>query len=375
MMKKLLMILLALLAAACITAMPFLLSHSSILPEVSTAYYEQKAQEEAMNATGPEAELMRLLLGGAAAPAVKAEPTKPAFSGFGLWLAIGVVFALILLFLQGRKQPELRTALFWAGVLSVPLGLFGARLIYCVVNLTFYLNDIAAPEAMLKVWEGGLSLAGALVFAVLAGVCGARIARSSAGKTLDAMTLPLLALCFWTSLGCDHFGIGFGPEVGFSLGGLTAVFGETLRLNTSVLTASAMLALYLLHLHLQSRQARKGAARPDVTFALMVFLYGTVMILLESLRRDGHMVWGFVHAEMVFDLVFALPALLYLAKTKKRLLLCTLATAALAGVVIALEFALDRSSIGDAWLYLAYIAVIAAYIGLGCICAKKRAAE
>ena len=86
------------------------------------------------------------------------------------------------------------------------------------------------------------------------------------------------------------------------------------------------------------------------------------------------MVWGFVHAEMIFDLVFALAALLYLAKTKKRILLALLVTAMLAGAVVGLEFALDRSNIGDGLLYAAYAVVLGGYITFGCVCAKKRLA-
>ena len=130
-----------------------------------------------------------------------------------------------------------------------------------------------------------------------------------------------------------------------------------------------LLIMLAVHWFLRGKTPAAG-----IRFALYAFLYGSVMILMESLREDGHMVWGFVHAEMVFDLAFALPALLCLAKTKKRILLSLLATAVLAGAVVGLEFALDRSSIGDGLLYAAYIAVLGGYIFLGCTCAKKRLA-
>ncbi len=369
------MILLALLAAACIAAMPVLLSHSSILPEVSTAYYEYKAKEEALTATGPDAELMRLLTGLTADTKLEPVSTPLTFSGYGLLIAVGAVVGTLMLLLMSWKRPDLRSGLLWAAVLAVPFGLIGARLTYCAVNLTFYLNDISAPAAMLKVWEGGLSLAGGLAFIALAGVIAAKLGKVSAGEILDSMSMPMLALCIGASLACEHSDIGFGPEVAGKFGGLTVTIGETLRLNTSVLILAAMLGLYWVWALDKFRQFKKGMNRPDVSFALIAFLYGSVMILLESLRRDGHMLWGFVHAEMLLDLFIALPALLCLARTKKRVLLCTLATAALSGMVIALEFALDRSSIGDLWLYLVYIGVICAYIGLGCACAKKSAAE
>ena len=373
-MKKALLILTALLAIACIGAMPFLCTHSDILPEVSTAYYDYKAKEDALTATGPEAELMRMLTGLSADTKLEPVKTPIKFSWFGLYLTIGAVVAILLLLWLTRKQTSLRQALLWTTVLSVPFGLIGARLVYCLVNISFYLNAISAPEAMLKVWEGGLSLGGALVFIVLAGVIGAKIARFSVGPLLYTLVPALLVFCTFVSIGVETNNMGFGPEVEHLVGSFTAMFGETRRLNTAMMVASITAALATAFFIHGKLLITRGKLNPSLQFALYTFLYGSVMILMESLREDGHMVWGFVHAEMAFDLCFALPALLYLAKTKKRILLALLATAVLAGAVVALEFALDRSSIGDGLLYAAYVAVLGGYIFFGCTCAKKRLA-
>lgn len=360
-MRKLPLILLCLLTVICIGAMPFLCSHPNMLPEVSTAYYEHKAKEEALTATGPEAELMRMLTGLTADTELEPVSTVPVFTSFGLFAAIGTVAALALLLWRSVKKP----GLVWAGALAVPFGLIGARLVYCLTYLPFYLNDIAAPEAMLKVWDGGWSLSGALAFAVLAGVIGAKLGKTPISHVLNEMVIPMLLLVITTAIGRQHIHMGFGPEVATKFGGFTVTIGETLRLDTSRLVISAMVALCFVWLWREIRLYSKGISRPDVSFALAVFLYGSVMILMESLREDGHMVWGFVHAEMLLDLLFALPALLYLAKTKKRILLSLLASAALAGAVVALEFALDRSAIGDGLLYAVYVAILAAYSFLG----------
>ncbi len=367
-MKKVLMILLALLAAACLGAMPFLCTHSNILPEVSTAYYEQKAQDEALNASGPEAELMRLLLGTSVLPAAQAKPTYPAFSWFGLVLTLGAAAALALLFFLHRPLPDLHPALIWTGILAVPLGLVGARLVYCLVNLPFYVQDIAAPEAMLKVWEGGLSLSGGLVFIALAGVIGAKIGKAPVGRVLHALIPAMYCIIVAAAAAALTASMDYGPEMTGSF--LTVSINGTPRLDTAWLLIVTLSLVFLIATLCMQRTAWPPAQR----FALYVFLYGAVMILLESLRRDGHMVWGFVHAEMVFDLCFALAALLYLAQTKGRILLSLLATALLAGAVVALEFALDRSAVGDGLLYLLYAAVIGAYLFWGCACAKRRLA-
>ena len=366
-MRKLL-ILLAVLSAAIICAMPFLCAHPDILPEVSTAYYDYKAKEEALTATGPEAELMRMLTGLSADTELEPVTTPLSFSEFGLRLAFGAFLCSAFLLLIWRKHPDLDLALRWTCCLAVPFGLIGARLVYALVNISFYLGAIAAPEAMLKIWEGGLSLSGALMFIMLAGVLGTKLGKSSVLRVLDALVVPLTLLALYVNMAVSSIDMGFGPEISGSFMAIT--IGSANRLDTGYVAVLSLLVL-LLALVLFKRRS----TLPDGTFfALYAFLYGTVMILLESLRKDGHMVWGFVHAEMVFDLVFALLGLICLARTKRRILLSLLLTAIMAGAVVALEFALDRSAIGDGLLYAAYVAVLCAYIAWGCTCAKRRLA-
>lgn len=363
-MRKKIWMILAVLAVLCIVAMPFLCAHSDILPEVSTAYYEYKAKEEALTATGPEAELMRMLTGLTADTKLEPVSTPVTFSWYGMVLAVGAAAALAVTYFLFRKQTDLK----WTMVLAVPLGLIGARLVYCLVNISFYLNDISAPLAMLKVWEGGLSLSGALVGIVLAGMIGAKIGKAPVGLVLHVLVPGMYALIIAASVAVGLVDMGYGPEM--AEGFLSVSINGTPRLDTPFL----VIVLLGVMIIVSTLRLQKGSLPSGSRFALYAFLYGTVMILLESLRKDGHMVWGFVHAEMVFDLVFALLGLVYLARTKKRILLSLLFTAVMAGAVVALEFALDRSNLGDGLLYAAYTAVLTAYLAWGCTCAKRRAA-
>ena len=366
-MRKLILIPFAILAAVIIAALPFLCAHSNILPEVATAYYDYKAKEEALTATGPEAELMRMLTGMSADTKLEPVATQPEFSAFGFILALGAAVAVTVLILLNRNSIH-HAAIAWTIALAVPLGLIGARLVYCLVNIAFYMKDIAAPEAMLKAWEGGLSLSGALVCITLAGVLGAKIGKAPVAQVLHALVPGMFTLVIAAAFAAKHVSMGYGPETAESF--FSVDIHGTPRLDTAFLQVVLLgLAILITTLRLQKSPMPAGAR-----FALYAFLYGTVMILLESLRKDGHMVWGFVHAEMVLDLVFALLGLVCLARTKQRILLSLLLTALMAGAVVALEFALDRSAIGDGLLYAVYIAVLGAYLAWGCTCAKRRAA-
>lgn len=365
-MRKGTSLILAIVLLLSLGMLPFLCGHCSIFPEIVTEYYEEKAAQDAMTGDDAEAELMRLLLG-SAAPSQEKEPTAPTFSWYGLALALSAALGILCLLLFAPKDLELQPALLWAAALGVPFGLIGARLIYCIASSGFYLLDIQNPAAMMRVWEGGLSLTGALACAALAGILAARICRRPMGQVLDALTPGLLVFAAGARLSEMLIGAGFGPEISFSLPILTQTIRGVPRLNTALLMALTALAILVL--------LRRGkGARPGRQFWLAAFLYGGMLLLLESLRRDGHLLWGFVHAEQLFALLIALPALLALARPVRRLSLALGFTAILAAAIIALEFALDRSAIGDGWLYLVYTVLVGLYLAWGFACAKRRIA-
>ena len=349
-MRKAIALFCSLVLAASLAVIPFLCAHCSLIPEIATAYYEKKARKEAQ-ADDAQAELMRLLLGGSAAVETESEPSRPVFSLYGLCLSAGAAAACAAVFafraFSGQKKTK-ALPLFAALALAVPLGLLGARLVYCAANAGFYLHDVQAPEAMPRVWEGGLSLSGALAFAALGGVIASRWWKTPLRDMMDALTPGLLVFACVARLSEAVIGAGYGPELGDSM--------DALRLPTWLLMAAVPLFLLFL---------RGG-------FGRSAFLYGCLMLLPESLRRDGHMMWGFVHAEQVFALCIALPALLFAANKNRKVLWALGATALLVGAVVALEFALDRSPVSDLLLYGVFALAVGAYIRTGLWAEKPR---
>lgn len=372
-MKKTWLVLCAVLILLMAAALPFLCVNGSFLHEKEAIYSREKAIEEAVDPV--EAELMALLMGMNPAAQEESGPEETApeptlsFSGFGLWLAIGAVICAGYLLYEAARKAPLRKALAWTAVLLLPFGLLGARLVYCLVNITFYFSDIKAPQAMLYLWEGGLSVFGAVFFALLAAFLGAKIGRVKARNVLDALcrVLPLFFVLVAASQLSIH--TGYGPETEAPLSSLTVSDDGGWRLNTALLLAVTMTVLWVHMLFI----SRKKSLPEGHTALRTMFLLGCLMIPLESLRRDGHMLWGFVHAEMLLAMLLALPAGMMLVR-KNRLWVLLVATLLLSGAVIALEFMLDRSNINDWLLYVVYVLIIAAYIFVG-LKWPKRACE
>lgn len=267
------------------------------------------------------------------------------FSLYGLLLAAGALMAIIYaVWAEGRNTD--RKALTAACLLSVPLGALGARLFYCLSELGFYLGEINNLKAVLYIRDGGLCLYGAFALTLVAAWGIGRLY----GEKLIAKIVPgfifFAACAYLAQYAADA---GYGNRMSGSVPVLTMTVGDAAYLNIPLLSSAVCVLLLLLN--------RKDPAR-------LCFLFGVTRLILESLRRDGHMMWGFVHAEMALALITALIALFVMLPGKRNIAWILVGTGVLAGLIVALEFALDRSSISDLLLYGVYVLVLAVYAWL-----------
>jgi phosphatidylglycerol:prolipoprotein diacylglycerol transferase len=82
-------------------------------------------------------------------------------NAFGLFIAIGVVIGFLVAIKEAKRKnfpvDPLTDLIFYA----IIFGIIGARLYYVLVfNLEFYINN---PRKIIAVWDGGLSIQGALI--------------------------------------------------------------------------------------------------------------------------------------------------------------------------------------------------------------------
>ena len=96
----------------------------------------------------------------------------------------------------------------------------------------------------------------------------------------------------------------------------------------------------------------------------MAFLivYGALQILMESLRADQHMIWGFVKAQQLFSFLTALGCLTAFGWRCGRRVPAVLVSAAVAAAVFGIEKGIDRLEISSVWWYLLFVLLISGYI-------------
>lgn len=266
---------------------------------------------------------------------------------YGLTAAGAMALLLLLTGCVCRKKGIRYCTFITFGALSLPLAFLLSRLTFALSNLPLYINTLSNPLLMLRFWDGGASLLGALLGVLLAIRLTSRICHESAGRLMDAVAFgaPLAIAVERIGEGCfdEIMGHGKGIETEWLsfLGGLTDGCHPVFLYE-----AVAMVVLFIVLLF----SARKK--RPDGdAMRLFLLLYGCVQVVLESLRNDSHMLLiHFVRVNQVGALVLAVAVIIRWTVAavrgghcagKQAGLLWTLIVLAI-GLGIGMEFAVDR---------------------------------
>lgn len=272
---------------------------------------------------------------------------------YGYVLSGGLALALLVLLALSRdKQAALRFA-----AAAVWLGLLASRGLFCLVNLKIF---ELCPRAVIDLSTGGLSLYGALLGVLLA----ARLFRRQEAALYRPLVIALAVFIPAARL-AEFFSpeaLGVGIDVDFS-GILTipSMFGDVLNVRLIEIIFGVLLLLAVILF------MKRPTRRPMDGLCFYLFLFGVTQILMESLRQDGHMVWGFVKAQQILSLLTAALCLMYFTAQKGKVV-PALALSAVAGALcFAMEKQLDRGyvAVPDWANYCVYTLILAAYLLLG----------
>lgn len=276
---------------------------------------------------------------------------------YALCLAAAVICGLLAMALGQRKaglKPE-TTEIF--ALLALPLGLLGARLFYCLVRLSLYME--IGMVNVLRLWDGGYALWGAVGGVALAAVLTAKITRQGSAKVLDAIAAPgalTLALCRFAEA-TNGEGIGMEVENPFFQRFPFAIYNGDWEIWFWAIFMLEGLAALMIALVLQSKKLSAAGSKAK-TFMI---LYCASQILLESLRRDNFLRWLFVRVSQLTAVLvlggMMIAALVNWLRTPKerrmaagKMALCWVAFLACVGICVAMEFAVDKSAELPLWL-------------------------
>lgn len=274
----------------------------------------------------------------------------------GMAVSLGVSVLAAFFFLKKAGLSQKLSERFVIG--AILLGLLLARLFYVLIRLPFFMTR---PDGLaFRFWQGGYTLWGALAGFVLAAAITAAKSGVKPAVILDAAA-PAGLLMLALGRFCEGLsGQGFGEEAITRLQFFPlATLNEWGEWRYAVFMLEGAAALVFLGIVLSRKNWQAGSR-----FSLSLVLVCAFQILFESLREDEFLRWGFVRVGQLMAVLVLFYLLIHALFIKKEtawqaprhfavtlFLFFTI-------ILIALEFALDKTHLPTLVLYGIMVAAV-----------------
>ncbi|MEG1775027.1 MAG: prolipoprotein diacylglyceryl transferase [Clostridia bacterium] len=260
-------------------------------------------------------------------------------------LAASIALCFWLFARRARREGLPGRAVGAFAPLGVFLGFFMGHLGYCLMRFQYALYDRPAGY-FFQFWAGDYMLYGAMAGCALAVWLAARLTRCEPLKLLDALAPAGALMIALARVAQGLSGQGYGRDLeegSWFCRFPFAIYDPYYEVwYWAVFLLAALWALAIFGLLCKARQGKPGDRA-----LLLCGLYAAGQILLESLRQDSVLRWGFVRCSEVLSAVLLCFVLLcYFHRSKGRARAGRLACLGVAALMIALclllEFAMEQ---------------------------------
>ncbi|MBI5072175.1 prolipoprotein diacylglyceryl transferase [Candidatus Falkowbacteria bacterium] len=195
---------------------------------------------------------------------------------WGIFVSLGFLLGMVVAYFELKKKKlevnRVYDLAFWI-ILSA---LIGGRLLYVAEHLNIY---FAAPLLILKLWQGGMSVYGGFLGAILASVLYLKKYKLKFWQYADAVVFGLPLGLFIGRLGCFFIHDHLGAKTDFFLG---VAYSGGARHDLGLYDSLGGLILFFIFLILRRKERFSG-----FYVAAFAVWYGAVRFFLDFLRaRD-----------------------------------------------------------------------------------------
>lgn len=287
---------------------------------------------------------------------------------FGAWTAAGALAAVLCMCLYAYRRKMKAGSGLLLGLCSLVLGTVCSRLFFCLT--TQELGHMLPLSGWLRADGGGWSTTGMILGVFVAAWLTGKLTRQSPAGLLDcaALALPLFMalerLGEQTTIDFDISRVISEETEGGNWLTVQDIYGTYL----AVFRIAAIIAA-LLFVVLEILSRRRTLLQGDLC-TVFLLIFGGVSIITESLRYDEFLSYHFVKFQMVGAALILGAGLLAAARRsprapKKLKMASLICLFLMVGIVIGLEFVLDRTEFSRVLTYCAMILTVAVPVGIG----------
>ena len=285
---------------------------------------------------------------------------------FGLYVMLGAICSMITLALLAKHLGLKPGTAPLTALLSMVIGIIISRLTFCLLNQE--LGRMTPISFWPQLAGGGWSMFGLIGGIFIGGWISGKIMKEKTAKVLDILSVALLPTVIAERIAenrIEDFDISRPLDSQLFAKSFLAVGEDEPCLATYYVAAAAALVLFVFLLIRITKRRADG----DTVIAFLL-LFGAGAIVLESLRYDRFLSISFVGLQQIAAAVM-LAIGVVIAYVRGRNQKPRLAVAALislplmVGIVLGLEFALDRTTWNKILLYAIMILTVAVPAGMG----------
>ena len=206
---------------------------------------------------------------------------------YGVIIAFGFALAVIYALLRKKEFGLTEDNLIDMLLFAVPASLIGARLYYVVFNFSLYKDNLAD---VVKIWEGGMAIYGAIIFAAITVYIFAKVKKIPVGAFFDIGGLGLMigqAIGRWGNF-MNREAYGAVTDV-FCRMGITLGDGTVTYVHPTFLYESLWNIFGFILIHFWSKKHRKYDGQ---VFLMYIGWYGLGRFFVEGLRTDSLYLFG-----------------------------------------------------------------------------------
>ena len=289
---------------------------------------------------------------------------------YGLILSLAVSVGLLWVNFTAKHTQLRGDTAVRVGLWAIPLGLIGGRVLFIAVRWSLVVDELGWQQ-IFRFWDGGFALFGVIPGCLLAVVLCARQLRLRTADLLDAVA-PGAALTLAIMRFAEYFTPqGLGPPMDtaalqwFPLA-IQNSYGEWM---IPVFFWEGLAALVMAGLSARALYSRHR--KPFDAGSTWLLWLGVTQVLLESLRTDDLLRLGLVKVSQLAAMACVLGVAIRWAVSAyragnpgARIIAYCAGLLAGVGICIAIEFALDKTPIPNAILYLVMGLALAGMVAL-----------
>lgn len=226
---------------------------------------------------------------------------------YSLCIVTGIILALMLCRLSQEKFYIKFDCVIEATILSLIVGIFGARLYYVIFNLGYYLSN---PTEIFNIRDGGLAIYGGLLAGGYVIIKKCKTYRIKPEEFFDYIA-PFVALAQAVGRWGNFFNVeAYGiKSTSFLRMGIETINGYIEVHPVFLYESVATFIIFLWLRHVQKNRKFIGQV-----FYLYIAMYSGVRMYLEILREDSLMLFDFKVSRVLSILMFVYAACILLKR-------------------------------------------------------------